>query len=123
MQKAGLEVASMTLEPIAALNAAIPADLRLLNLALVDIGAGTSDIAVCRDGSVVGYTMATVAGDEITEALMRACLVDFPTAEAMKLELGRSKSVSFTDILGLEQTLPAEELFSLLDGPHPGSGR
>ena len=80
-------------------------------------GAGTSDIAVCRDGSVVGYTMATVAGDEITEALMRACLVDFPTAEAMKLELGRSKSVSFTDILGLEQTLPAEELFSLLDGP------
>ena len=110
MQKAGLEVASMTLEPIAALNAAIPADLRLLNLALVDIGAGTSDIAVCRDGSVVGYTMATVAGDEITEALMRACLVDFPTAEAMKLELGRSKSVSFTDILGLEQTLPAEEL-------------
>ena len=81
MQKAGLEVASMTLEPIAALNAAIPADLRLLNLALVDIGAGTSDIAVCRDGSVVGYTMATVAGDEITEALMRACLVDFPTAE------------------------------------------
>ena len=117
MQKAGLEVASMTLEPIAALNAAIPADLRLLNLALVDIGAGTSDIAVCRDGSVVGYTMATVAGDEITEALMRACLLDFPTAEAMKLELGRSKSVSFTDILGLEQTLPAEELFSLLDGP------
>ena len=117
MQKARLEVASMTLEPIAALNAAIPADLRLLNLALVDIGAGTSDIAVCRDGSVVGYTMATVAGDEITEALMRACLVDFPTAEAMKLELGRSKSVSFTDILGLEQTLPAEELFSLLDGP------
>ncbi|MFQ7450318.1 MAG: cell division FtsA domain-containing protein [Flavonifractor plautii] len=117
MQKAGLEVASMTLEPIAALNAAIPADLRLLNLALVDIGAGTSDIAVCRDGGVVGYTMATVAGDEITEALMRACLVDFPTAEAMKLELGRSKSVSFTDILGLEQTLPAEELFSLLDGP------
>ncbi|UQT48944.1 rod shape-determining protein [Flavonifractor plautii] len=117
MQKAYLEVASMTLEPIAALNAAIPADLRLLNLALVDIGAGTSDIAVCRDGSVVGYTMATVAGDEITEALMRACLVDFPTAEAMKLELGRSKSVSFTDILGLEQTLLTEELFSLLDGP------
>ena len=43
------------------------AKLRLLNLALVDIGAGTSDIAICREGSVVGYTMATVAGDEITE--------------------------------------------------------
>lgn len=46
---AGLQVASMTLEPIAAMNAAIPAELRLLNLALVDIGAGTTDIAVCRD--------------------------------------------------------------------------
>ena len=62
MEAAGLEVASLTLEPIAALNAAIPADLRLLNLVLADIGAGTSDIAVCRDGAVVGYTMATVAG-------------------------------------------------------------
>ena len=39
----------MTLEPIAAMNAAIPAELRLLNLAMVDIGAGTTDIALCRD--------------------------------------------------------------------------
>lgn len=38
MHLAGLQVASMTLEPIAAMNAAIPAELRLLNLALVDIG-------------------------------------------------------------------------------------
>ena len=104
MRQAGLEVASLTLEPIAALNAAIPAELRLLNLALVDIGAGTSDIAICREGSVVGYTMATVAGDEITEALMREYLVDFATAERMKVELGEGKSVTFTDILGLEQT-------------------
>ena len=70
MKDAGLQVTSMTLEPIAAMNAAIPAELRLLNLALVDIGAGTTDIAVCREGSVVGYTMATIAGDEITEAVM-----------------------------------------------------
>ena len=38
------------------------------------IGAGTTDIALCRDGSVVGYTMATVAGDEVTEAIMKAFL-------------------------------------------------
>ena len=49
MTRLGLEVSSLTLEPIAALNAAIPGDIRLLNLVLVDIGAGTSDIAVCRD--------------------------------------------------------------------------
>lgn len=104
MRQAGLEVASLTLEPIAALNAAIPVDLRLLNLCLVDIGAGTSDIAICRDGSVVGYTMATVAGDEITEALMREYLVDYNTAETIKAQLADADTLTFTDILGQEQT-------------------
>lgn len=116
MRSAGLEVASLTLEPIAALNAAIPAELRLLNLALVDIGAGTSDIAICREGSVVGYTMATVAGDEITEAIMRAYLVDYRTAEQMKTELGQGGSITFTDIVGLEQSCSAQEVLAAADG-------
>ena len=110
MQKCGLEVASLTLEPIAAMNAAIPQNLRLLNLALVDIGAGTSDIAVSKDGGVVGYTMATIAGDEVTEALMREYLVDFPTAERMKMKLGQQEDIFFQDILGLDQQITTEEL-------------
>ena len=110
MQAAGLEVVSLTLEPIAAINAAIPPDLRLLNLVMADIGAGTSDIAACRDGSVVGYTMATVAGDEITESIMRLYLVDFSTAERLKAELAGQETLHFTDILGLEQEVPAAEL-------------
>lgn len=114
MRRAGLEVASLTLEPIAALNAAIPAELRLLNLCLVDIGAGTSDIAVCRDGSVVGYTMATVAGDEITEALMREYLIDYTTAESLKASLAAGKELTFTNILGLEQTCTAAEVTAAL---------
>lgn len=115
MREAGLEVASLTLEPIAALNAAIPADIRLLNLCLVDIGAGTSDIALCRDGSVVGYTMATVAGDEITEALMKAFLVDYATAENMKAQLASHDSLVYTDILGLEQTCTSQEAQEALE--------
>ena len=114
MRQAGLEVQSLTLEPIAALNAAIPAQLRLLNLCMVDIGAGTSDIAVCRDGSVVGYTMATVAGDEITEALMQAYLVDFDTAEQLKAGLSQGGDLEFTDILGLPQTQTAEEVSAVV---------
>ncbi len=114
MRQAGLEVASLTLEPIAALNAAIPAELRLLNLCLVDIGAGTSDIAVCRDGSVVGYTMATVAGDEITEALMREYLVDFSTAEQMKANLSTGKDIQFVNILGLEQSCSPTDVEAVL---------
>lgn len=110
----GLEVSSLTLEPIAALNAAIPADIRLLNLVLVDIGAGTSDIAVCREGSVVGYTMATVAGDEITELLMRSLLVDFKTGERLKMSLGSVEPLQYPDILGIKHEISSENLHEIL---------
>lgn len=110
MNKIGLEVASITLEPIAAINAAIPANLRLLNLVMVDIGAGTSDIAACTDGSVTGYTMATVAGDEITETLMKQYLVDFQMAETMKAQADQEEEITFTDILGFEQSISRDEL-------------
>ncbi len=115
VRRAGLETASLTLEPIAALNAAIPPQLRLLNLVLVDIGAGTSDIAACRDGSVVGYTMATVAGDEISEALMRAYLIDYDTAERIKTELSADTIVEFQDVVGFDQAVPAEEILEKAD--------
>lgn len=117
MRGAGLQVGSMTLEPIAAMNAAIPAELRLLNLALVDIGAGTTDIAICREGSVVGYTMTTIAGDEITEAIMRTFLVDFATAEAMKRSMREGENVTYRDILGLENSVGYEELLTAIQGP------
>lgn len=110
MKKTGLEVASMTLEPIAAINAAIPENLRLLNLVLVDIGAGTSDIAACRDGSIIGYTMATVAGDEITENLMKEYLVDFQTAEWIKMELETQEEIHFKDVLGMEQVITRSQV-------------
>ena len=117
MRTAGLQVSSMTLEPIAAMNAAIPAELRLLNLALVDIGAGTTDIAVCRDGSITGYTMATIAGDEITEALMRAFLIDFQTAEEVKRTLREGEPVRYTDIMGLENEVSYESVMAAIDEP------
>jgi len=111
----GLEVSSLTLEPIASLNAAIPTDIRLLNLVLVDIGAGTSDIAICQDGSVVGYTMATVAGDEITERLMRSLLVDFQTGERMKTELSTEKVIRYTDILSIQHEMKPSELQEVME--------
>lgn len=57
VNQAGLEVANLTLEPIAAINVAIPESYRLLNIALVDIGAGTSDISITKDGSIIAYGM------------------------------------------------------------------
>lgn len=118
MRTAGLQVASMTLEPIAAMNATIPAELRLLNLAMVDIGAGTTDIALCREGSVTGYTMATVAGDEVTEAIMRAYLVDFKTAEQVKRSLGTGEEqIRCRNILGQETRVAAGDVAQVIQAP------
>lgn len=111
MSAIGLSIASMTLEPIAAMNAVVPQELRLLNLALVDVGAGTSDIAVADGGTVCGYTMATVAGDEITERIMQELLVDFTAAEQMKLQLSQpGKLLPYSDVLGFEYEISTDEL-------------
>ncbi|MCX7843020.1 MAG: rod shape-determining protein [Clostridia bacterium] len=115
MSRIGLEVASLTLEPIAAINVTIPRDLRLLNLALVDIGAGTSDIAITRDGSVVAYAMAPVAGDEITECIAQHYLLDFNTSEKIKVSLtSGTKEISFTDILGVKRSVSSSEVLEVI---------
>jgi len=105
----GLRVSSMTLEPIAAMNAIIPQEIRLINIALVDIGAGTSDIAISRDGSIVAYAMATTAGDEITEEIIKTYFVDFDTAESIKQKCCGGYDCVYRDIFGLEHTLTPEE--------------
>ncbi len=117
MSKIGLSIASVTLEPIAAINAVIPQELRLLNVALVDVGAGTSDIAIANGGSVCAYTMATVAGDEITESVMRTLLVDFQVAEEIKRQASEGRqTITYCDILGFENSIPCDEL---LEKIHP----
>lgn len=115
MGRIGLEVSSLTLEPIAAINVTIPPDLRLLNLALVDIGAGTSDIALTKDGSIVAYAMVPVAGDEITEKISQYYLVDFNTAEKIKITLTTSKeTISYVDILKKKHSVKASEVTELI---------
>lgn len=115
MNRIGLEVVSLTLEPIAAINVTIPKDLRLLNLALVDIGAGTSDIAITRDGSVVAYAMAPVAGDEITERIAQHYLVDFNTGEKIKIALSSKKEpITFSDILGNRKSVKPQEILEVI---------
>jgi cell division protein FtsA len=110
-----LDVENITLEPIAAMNVIVPPDIRLLNIALVDIGAGTSDIAISKDGSIIAYDMVTIAGDEITEAIMRSCLVHFNTAEEIKLRLGSSTSaIKYVDILGNTHESTKEEILALI---------
>lgn len=110
---AGLEVASLTLEPIAAIQLAIPERFRMLNIALVDVGAGTSDISITNDGCILAYGMIPVAGDALTEVIAKHCLVDFTEAERIKREAGEKEEISFTDIMLIPQTITSEEIFQL----------
>ena len=107
---AGLEVVNLTLEPIAAIQVAIPEMYRMLNIALVDVGAGTSDISVTRDGSIIAYGMIPIAGDSLTEVVAKHCLVDFSTAEQIKRDTGVKDVIEYKDIMGLKQTITKEEV-------------
>ena len=112
VEYAGLQVASLTLEPIAAMNIAIPEKYRLLNIALIDVGAGTSDICITKSGSIVAYGMIPFAGDELTEVIAQKYLVDFNTAENIKINAGKedATTVTFEDIMGLEQTVSVDDV-------------
>ncbi len=110
VELAGLSVSSLTLEPIAAIQLAIPERFRMLNIALLDVGAGTSDISITNDGCILAYGMIPIAGDALTEEIARHCLVDFATAEQIKQDAGVRDTIPYTDIMFLPQTIKSEEI-------------
>lgn len=116
LHRADLEMDALTLEPIAAINVLIPPSMRRLNVALVDIGAGTSDIAITDEGTVIAYGMVPIAGDEITEAISDQYLLDFPLAEKAKRDLSTCNEITITDILGFETEVPKEEVIQSIMG-------
>lgn len=114
VELAGLEVANLTLEPIAAIELAIPEMYRMLNIALIDVGAGTSDISITKDGSIIAYGMLPIAGDCLTEDIARHCLVDFRTAETIKRGITEQDHVEYKDIMGIPQKISKEEVLSVI---------
>jgi cell division protein FtsA len=112
LNRADLVMKALTLEPIAAINVLIPQSMRRLNVALVDIGAGTSDIAITDAGTVIAYGMVPIAGDEITEAISDQLLLDFPLAEQAKRQLLENEEITVTDILGFESSISKDEIIS-----------
>lgn len=112
VKKAGLEVSFLTLEPIAAINAAVKPEIRMLNIALVDIGAGTSDIAISKEGNIIAYAMVPYAGDEITECIAQYYLTDFNTAE--KIKKSSKKDIKFKDALGIEHSISKNEVIEII---------
>ncbi|QTA37968.1 cell division protein FtsA [Thermosipho ferrireducens] len=115
LRKVNLTMTHMTLEPIAAINVTVPEDLRILNIAMIDVGAGTSDIAISREGTIIAYGMVPLAGDEITEAITKALLVDFSTAEEIKRWLADGKEAyTYRNILDKEKQIHRKELINII---------
>ena len=112
---ADLTVANLTLEPIAAMQAAVPEMYRMLNIALVDVGAGTSDISITRDGSIVAYGMIPKAGDELTEAIAQALLLDFNMAEYVKTKALENETIRYEDIMGISHSIEPSEVVKIVE--------
>ncbi len=119
LKRANLEVMSLTLEPIAAISVVVPPDMRELNLALIDIGAGTSDIAIANHGTIIAYGMIPMAGDEITEKLCKKHILHFPVGEKVKKSLAKKKEIEFENSLRkyykIESKILLDELDSEID--------
>jgi cell division protein FtsA len=110
LKRVGLQLLNITLEPISAINAIIPPDMRKLNILLLDIGAGTSDLALTKDGMVFAYGMVPEAGDEITERISEILLADFSSAERIKRSLQSAKAIEYEDIWGRRKSFDLQNL-------------
>ena len=106
----GLKVSNLTLEPMAASRIIIPEDMYNFNLALVDIGAGTADIAVTKGGSMKGFGMVPVAGDEITETIAENFMIDYHRAEEIKCRLEEEENFRVRNALGSEIEIESEDI-------------
>ncbi len=115
LERAGLEMLSLTLEPIAAMHVVVPPTMRMLNIALVDVGAGTSDLAIAAEGRVKAYGMLSYAGDAMTAALAEHFLLDFKVAERLKVELRPDELSHCQDVFGNDLSLTYEEVVAVLE--------
>ncbi|MEC9490754.1 MAG: cell division FtsA domain-containing protein, partial [Halanaerobiales bacterium] len=115
INRVGLEVEHLTLEPIAASHVVIPEAMSNFNLALVDIGAGTSDIAITKSGSISGYAMVPIAGDEITEIISEKFLIDYNNAERVKCSLSENNVLEVKTILGESIEINKDQVLAAIE--------
>jgi len=84
VRRCGLEVADLVLQPLGSSIAVLSEDEKELGVALVDIGGGTTDIAIFREGAIRHTAVIPIAGDQITNDIAMALRT--PTAEAESIK-------------------------------------
>ncbi len=93
VRRCGLEVHDLILQPLASSNSILTEDEKELGVALVDIGGGTTDIAIFTGGAIRHTAVIPIAGDQITSDIAMALRTPTPEAEEIKLRHGIAKQV------------------------------
>lgn len=92
VEKAGLRVAELTLEPLASADAVLSEEEKQAGVALVDIGGGTTDITIFHDGIIRHTAVIPFGGNVITADIKEGCTVMHPQAEKLKVRFGSALS-------------------------------
>ncbi len=93
VRRCGLEVEQLLLNPLASSQAVLTQDERDLGVALVDIGAGTTDVAIFTGGAIRHTAVIPIAGDLITSDIAMALRTPTKDAEDIKVESGCAKQL------------------------------
>ena len=93
VRRCGLEVHDLILQPLASSLAVLTEDEKELGVVLVDIGSGTTDIAIFSEGAIRHTAVIPIAGDQITNDVAMALRTPTPDAEDIKMQYGIAKQV------------------------------
>jgi cell division protein FtsA len=97
VKKAGLEVANLTLEPLASAASVLSEDEKEAGVALIDIGGGTTDIAIFQEGIIRHTAVIPFGGDIITKDIKEGCNIIQAQAELLKVKFGSALAIENQD--------------------------
>ncbi len=113
IKSAGLELSSITLEPLASAEAVLSQEEKEAGVALIDIGGGTTDLAIFKDGIIRHTSVIPFGGNVITEDIKEGCSIIEKQAELLKTKFGsawpgENKDNEIVSIPGLRGREPKE---------------
>jgi cell division protein FtsA len=113
VKSSGLDLSGITLEPLASSNAVLSQEEKEAGVALIDIGGGTTDLAIFKDGIIRHTAVIPFGGNVITEDIKEGCSIIEKQAELLKIKFGsawpgENKENEIVSIPGLRGRDPKE---------------
>ncbi|WP_299000385.1 cell division protein FtsA [Flagellimonas sp. S174] len=113
IKSAGLDLGNITLEPLASSDAVLSQEEKEAGVALIDIGGGTTDLAIFKDGIIRHTAVIPFGGNVITEDIKEGCSIIEKQAELLKMKFGsawpgENKDNEIVSIPGLRGREPKE---------------